>query len=58
MSYYAYWGGNEKYRVEVDILPVLPEGRNDPSLDDDRTMDGEIGEDSSVDTAMESLNLS
>lgn len=58
MGYYAYWGGDEKYRVEVDILPVLPEGRTDPSLDDDRTMEGGIGEDSSVDTAMESLNLS
>ena len=52
MSYYAYWGGDEEYRVEVDILPVLPEGRTDPSLD------GGIGEDGSVDTAMESLNLS
>lgn len=26
-TYYAYWGGDEKYRVEVDILPVLSEGR-------------------------------
>ena len=59
LGYYAYWGGDEKYRVEVDILPVPPEGRTYPSLDDGRTTDGESGDDSSVDTAnMESLSLS
>ena len=25
MPYYPYWSGNEKYRVELDILPPLPE---------------------------------
>ena len=25
MPFYAYWRGNEKYRVELDIPPVLPE---------------------------------
>ena len=45
-SYYAYWGGEEKYRVEVDIVPVLPE------------VDSESGDGGGVDTAMESLNLS
>lgn len=27
MPYYPYWSGNEKYRVEVDILPVLSESQ-------------------------------
>ncbi|CAD6588057.1 MAG: hypothetical protein ASARMPREDX12_003142 [Alectoria sarmentosa] len=26
-TYCAYWGGDEKYRVEVDILPALSEAR-------------------------------
>lgn len=39
-SYYAYWGGKEKYRVEVDIVPVLPEGRTDARLDHERTLCG------------------
>lgn len=25
--YYAYWEGDEKYHVEVDIFPALPQGR-------------------------------
>lgn len=43
-TYYAYWGGEEKYRVEVDILPVLPERRTDgeASWRCDRSVDGEI----------------
>lgn len=59
-TYYAYWGGNEKYRVEVDILPELPERRtnDDASLDYDRSMDGEVGDGSGVSTAIESLSLS
>ena len=27
LPYYPYWRGNEKYRVELDILPVLPESQ-------------------------------
>lgn len=40
---FPYWRGNEKYRVEVDILHALQEGRihNDAGMDYDRSVDGE-----------------
>lgn len=55
--YYAYWGGLEKYRVEVDILPALPKGRS-ASMEYSCSGDGEIEDGSGVDTAMKDLNLS
>lgn len=55
--YHAYWGGNEKYRVEVDILPALPKARF-VSMEHDRSVNGEIEYGSSVKTAMEGLSLS
>ena len=55
--YRAYWEGDEKYRVEVDILRTLPEGRI-ACMDYHRSVDGGTGEGSSVDTAMEDLSLS
>ena len=55
--YHAYWGGDEKYRVEVDVLPALPKGRF-ASLESNCSGDGEIEDGGGVDTAMEGLNLS
>ena len=52
--YYAYWLGDEKYRVEVDVFPALPQGRSS-STEYDCLVDGGG---SSMDTAMEGLNLS
>ena len=48
MPYYAYWGGNEKYRVEVDILPVLPEPQREDtaSTRSGRYVDGETDNES------------
>ena len=54
--YYAYWGGIEKYRVEVDILPALPKRRS-ASMEYNCSGDGEIEDGSGVDTAMKGLNL-
>ena len=55
--YRAYWGGDAKYRVKVDILRALPEGRN-ACMDYHRSVDGGTGEGSNVNTAMEGLSLS
>lgn len=57
---FPYWRGNEKYRVEVDILHALQGGRihDDASMDYDRSVNGETEDGSSVDTAMEGLSLS
>ena len=53
MPFYAYWNGNEKYRVELDILPVLPEPRREDTAStrsgrfvDDETADDSIDWDS------------
>ena len=54
--YCAYWGGVEKYRVEVDILPALPKGRS-ASMEYNCSRDGEIEDGSGVDTAMKDLNV-
>lgn len=49
------WRGKEKYYVEIDILPVLPEVSivGEASWQGDRSVDGEIGDGRSADTAME-----
>ena len=57
---YADWGEDEKYRVQVDIFPALPEGRTAvmASMDSSRIVDLKTGDDSGVDTVMEGLSLS
>ena len=55
--YYAYWGGDERYRVEVDIVPALPKARF-AGRECDRSGDSEIQDGSNVDMAMEGLSLS
>ena len=57
MPYYAYWGGNEKYRVQVDILRTSPEGRAG-STNHDRSENGGTRGNSSVHAAMEGLRFS
>ena len=54
--YSAYWLGDEKYRVEVEILRASPEGYI-ASTDHRRLVDDETEDGSSVDTAMEGLSL-
>ena len=58
-DYRAYWEGDEKYRVEVDILPTLPEKAAEGSacLRHNHSVDCENGDGNSVDTAMEGLSL-
>ena len=54
--YSAYWLGNEKYRVEVEILRASPKG-NIASTDHRRYVDGGTGDRSFVDKAMENLRF-
>ena len=53
--YSAYWRGDEKYRVEIEILRASPKG-NIASTDHRRSVDGETGDGGFVDTAMEGLS--
>ena len=48
MPFYPYWRGNEKYRVEVDILPVLrePQREDTASTRSGRYVDDETANDS------------
>ena len=48
MPYYPYWSGNEKYRVELDILPVLPGPQREDiaSTSSGRYVDDETDDDS------------
>lgn len=48
MRYYPYWSGIEKYRVELDILPVLPEPQrgDTASTRSGRYVDDETDDDS------------
>ena len=55
--FYAYWGGNEKYRVQVEIIQASPEGRT-ANTNYDRSGNGGTGDNSSVHAAMEDLSLS
>ena len=54
--YYAYWEGDEKYHVEVDIFPALPQGRT-AGTEYDRLMNAETRDGSSVDAAMDGLSI-
>lgn len=55
----AFVDKDEKYRVEVDILPILPERRTDIGaiLDYDRSVDGRFSAGSWVDRAILDLNI-
>ena len=57
MPFFAYWGGKEKYRVQVDIVQTSPDGRI-ANTNQDSSGSGGTGGNSSVHAAMESLSLS
>ncbi len=57
MPFYAYWGGNEKYRVQVDIVRASSEGGT-TNTNSGRPGNGGTGGNGSVHAAMEDLSLS